>query len=134
MISTEMLTCLNISDPLKPIPFRSRMTFDPAHPLEVWFELDLDAKDGPSRWVVSRQLVFDGLEATLLTGLGDFKCRSNASRFVVQLAAPECYIATISLPRDLVHAVISAAEQTCPLRDCGAEPTDEDLAAWLGVL
>lgn len=130
-ISAAMNGCLGITDPAHPFEFHGRVEFFVERPLEIQFVF-ITPGQPDATWVVARQLVLDGLESTLQTGLGDFKARSTAKRFIAQLIdGGTGYWGTCSLPRDPILFVTSEAEKLAPIREIGLSFTDDELERWL---
>jgi hypothetical protein len=128
-ISTTMTGCMNITDPHDPKLFDARMEFFAESPLEFRFVFMDPA--GDARWLVGRQLVVDGLDAVLLTGLGDYKSRSTAKRYIIMLKGDGGYWALRSLPKAQVQFVVNEAEHVCPVETAEVD-MDAELAALLG--
>lgn len=130
-VSAVRDNCIELTDPMDPRYIRAWVEFDVEHPLEIVFRFENKNQHGVIvdvvKWVVARPLVVDGLAAIILTGLGDFKCRSNADRFIIKVMGTH----TISLPRDQVEFVITEAEALQPIDSVQFEINDADLEEWL---
>lgn len=136
MISAKMHNCLNVTDLLNPQVLQGSVEFDPSTPLTVAFTFDWPAGPtwaaGTVVWAVGRQLVLDGLETDLMTGLGDFRCYTSGHRFMVRLAGDRTAGDTmLSLPVEQVRFVLDEAERLAPMADVLVELDDAEIAAWL---